>query len=95
MIFDAVLSDVATFFLEGLSSEERESFDRVLLDILCVNPHPDGRFKVYLGFPYQPGTIGFANRDFWIAYVIQNAAYIGVASVYWSPYSPKHPLYSR
>ncbi|MFH1560574.1 MAG: hypothetical protein ABID84_04095 [Chloroflexota bacterium] len=91
MTFDAVLSDVAESFLASLSPVEREGFYRVL-DTLCADPYPDNVSKVYLPFPYRPGTIGFSQGEFWVAYVILNAATIAVAQVYWSPDSPRHPL---
>ncbi len=95
MTFDAVLSEVAEIFLAALTSTEREECYRILLDALCIDPYPDGVSKVYLPFPYRPGTIGYAQGEFWFAYVILNAAYIGVAAIYWNPASPKHPFHQR
>ncbi len=68
---------------------DRKQFYRAL-NVLCSDPYPDGISKVALSFfPYQPGAIGFAYGEFWMTYTILNAATIGVASVYWSPDSPR------
>ena len=88
MTFDAVLSDTAESFLAEIGPVERQNFYRAL-DVLLENPYPDGISKVALPFPYRPGTIGFSYGEFWISYAILNAATIGVASVYWSPDSPR------
>ncbi len=95
MIFDAVLSQAAEDFLSTLTPAEREECYRVLLDVLCLDPHPDGISKVHLPIPYAPGTIGFAHGQFWFAYVILNAVVIEVAAIFWSPSSPKHPVNQR
>ena len=87
--FDAVISDTAEAFLASLSPVDREQFYRAL-DVLCSDPHPDGISKVPLTFfPYQTEAIGFAYGEFWMTYTILNAATIGIASVYWSPDSPR------
>ena len=91
MTFDAVLSDTAESFLSSLYHVDREAFYQVL-DTLCADPYPDDASKVELPFPYRPGTIGYSQGGFWIAYVILNAATIAVAQVYWAPDSPKHPM---
>lgn len=95
MIFDAVLSQTAETFLIDLEPEERADCYDALLDVLCADPYPDGVSKVLLPMPYAPGTIGFSDDQFWFAYVILNAACIGVAAIYWSPSSPKHPVNQR
>jgi len=95
VIFDAVLSQAAETFLLALEPPEREECYQVLLDVLCLDPYPDGVSKVELPFPYAPGTIGYAHGQFWFAYVILNAACIAVAAIYWSPASPKHPVNQR
>ena len=88
MTFDVVLSDTAEAFLAEIGPVERRDFYRAL-DVLLQDPYPDGISKVSLPFFYRPGVIGFTYRKFWISYVIQNAATIGVASVYWAPDAPR------
>ena len=94
MAFDALISQTARLFVDGLAAPDREEFE-VALESLLHDPFPDGIHKVELGFPYQLGTYGYAMGSFWIAYLFLNSLVLYIAAVYWSPSSPNHPLYHR
>ena len=58
--------------------------------MLLDDPYPDRNSKAYLNsFPYDPKAIGFAYGEFWMTYIILDATTIAIASVYWSPDSPR------
>ena len=91
MAFDAVLSDTAEAFVSSLAPDDRRAF-YVALDLLLEDPYPDARTKVVLPFPYRPGTYGFEHGNFWIAYAFLNPHVLAIATVYWSPNSPRYPF---
>ena len=80
--FDAVVSDLAETFLNSLNRKDRTAF-YCAVGILLRNPHPDGKSKVFLPFPYIEGTIGFACRGFWMTYNFLNALTIQINTVNW------------
>ena len=92
MIFDVFIAYTASDFLTSLSEPEQQECRRIILDVLCKDPFPDGVTKVYLPMPYAPGTIGFEHGEFWFAYIFENPSLIRVAAIYWSPDSPLHPV---
>lgn len=92
MALDALISRTARSFVNGLAPPEREEFNAAL-ELLLHDPFPDGVYKVALPFPYRPGTYGYAAASFWIAYTFLNSLVLYIATVYWSPDSPNHPLH--
>ena len=97
MLWDAVLSRTSELFLEGLSPEEIEDCKRTILDELCDNPEPlnNPSRSVVRSFPNRPGVIEHAIGGWHFRYVILNSNTIGIASIYYSPMNPKHPLYQE
>lgn len=85
-----VLSYSARQFVEALSPAEREACYRALSP-LFEDPYPNGYTKVPLGFPYRPGTFGFASGEFWMTYTFLNAMTVWIGGVSWSPDSPNYP----
>lgn len=92
MAFDALVSNTARAFVDNLTPPYREEF-RHVLDCLLEDPLPDRINKVELGFPYGPGTYGYAAGSFWMSYLFLNPMVLYIAAVYWSPSSPNHPLH--
>lgn len=92
MALDALVSNTARAFVDKLAPPYRQEF-RHVLDGLLGDPLPDGINKIELGFPYRPGTYGYAAGSFWIAYLFLNPMVLYIAAVYWSPSSPNHPLH--
>ena len=89
MSFDIVLLGPSEDFLASLNQTDRMACYSAL-DTLSNDPYADGVNKVLLDwFPYQPGVIGSAIGEFWIAYRILNAATIEVGNIYWSPDSTR------
>jgi len=88
--FDALISDTAQAFREGLTPEHRGTFEQAL-EALLTDPIPDGLTKIALPFPYRPGTYGYEAGEFWLAYSFLNPMVLYIASAYWSPSSPNRP----
>ena len=87
--FDAVLSRSAREFIASLDLADRFSFE-LALDNLLKDPNPDGVSKVTLDFfPHSPGVVGASVGEFWVTYSFLNAFTIQIASIYWSPDSPR------
>lgn len=91
MSFDAILSDAAELFVSHLARDDRQAFFEAL-DVLLADPYPNDLNKVYLPFPYRPGTLGFEYGDFWIAYTFMSSHMLAIAAIFWNPKSPRYPI---
>ena len=50
---------------------------------LVDDPHPDGRTRIPLPFPYRFGSIGFTSNGFFIMYAIEDSTKIVVLNITW------------
>lgn len=96
MRWDAVISDVAGLFLDTLSKEDEQECRQVILNNLCDNPDPaTNPFRRPVEYyPNRPGVIECAVGRWYFRYRNVNRNTVEVATIFFSPMDPKHPLYA-
>ena len=83
VLFDVFFDTRAQEFISGLSPS---AYDRLMVGIslLLFDPHPDGRSKVRLPFPFRYGAMGYTAGSFFVVYEFENAATIRVSTISWT-----------
>jgi hypothetical protein len=75
---DVLLARKAQDFVDSLTPDLREEWDRLIVRLLD-DPFPiDGRSRE-LPFPYPPGMFSHVSGSFWLTFRLENAEVIWIA----------------
>ncbi len=91
MAFDARVSRVADLFLNSLTPDELQDCRDTILDRLCMEVSIDDKPEDPPVFPNRPVVHERAVGNWHFRYLIPDANYLDIATIFYGPDHPKYP----